>query len=202
MTTEYIKRTYSLAEVARKLDRPRTTLKDWSDQFREFLPTVGSGRSLRYHEEALEVFGLICKMKDVSEPPEIIRDHLRMVVREIVIQPEEDEDPSKPFLMHMVESHEALSEEVRELKHAISLLTNKLEHVIQGEVRQEIAQVTDKLNERLDGVTAGIQSSAEQIKTQSQLIERQQQDLETIATALSRVESYSKKGFWARLFGK
>lgn len=93
-----IRRTYSLVDVAERLGRARTTLADWARQSRDFLPTVGSGRTMRYTEEALEVFGLISKMKDVNEPPEYIRQQLRGLVTEIIVPTTEDDD-GKPYLM-------------------------------------------------------------------------------------------------------
>lgn len=109
-----IKRTYSLVEVAERLGRARTTLADWSRQFREFLPTVGAGRSMRYTEEAVEIFGLISKMKDANEPPESIREQLRGVVSEIII-PMTDDDEGKPYLMQ-------LAGEIDQLKRAVVML--------------------------------------------------------------------------------
>ena len=60
------KRSYSLADIARKLNRPRTTVQAWRDQFKPYLPTVSGtkGRTLRYEESALSIFELIARMKD------------------------------------------------------------------------------------------------------------------------------------------
>lgn len=120
MTTEgdgmEMKRTYSLVDVAERLGRARTTLADWSRQFRDFLPTVGTGRSMRYTEEAVEVFGLISKMKDANEPPEAIREQLRGMVREIIVTPD---GGGQPYLMQ-------LSSGLNDMESALRMMAERL----------------------------------------------------------------------------
>ena len=77
-------------DIARKIDRPRTTVKDWLDLFREYIPVVGSGRTQRYEEEAVEIFALISKMKDAGEPNELIRQMLQQNVKEISVTTVDD----------------------------------------------------------------------------------------------------------------
>ena len=38
------RKTYSLSEIGELIGRPATTVTTWKNQFREFLPSVGSGR--------------------------------------------------------------------------------------------------------------------------------------------------------------
>jgi DNA-binding transcriptional MerR regulator len=78
-----VRRTYTLVEVASKVGRPRTTLKEWVNLFRDYIPTVGSGRTMRYEEDAIEVFSLIARMKDANAPNEIIREVLDGTVKEV-----------------------------------------------------------------------------------------------------------------------
>lgn len=147
-----IKRTYSLVDIAERLGRPRTTLADWARQFREFLPTIGSGRTMRYNEEALEVFGLISKMKDANEPPEYIKDQLRGMVTEIIV-PMTDDDDGKPYLMH-------LAGEVGDLKRAVVMLAQQMEAMTTAndearrEDREQIKRLMEMISQQQEAAAA------------------------------------------------
>ncbi|PEF33714.1 DUF3967 domain-containing protein [Bacillus wiedmannii] len=102
------KKTYSLADIARILQKPRTTIQAWRDQFKPYLATVPGtkGRTLRYQRESLELFKLIANMKDAQEPPDVIENVLKGTVNYIVIDEEatQDELMDKPILQMMYEN--------------------------------------------------------------------------------------------------
>ncbi|MES5943810.1 MULTISPECIES: DUF3967 domain-containing protein [unclassified Bacillus cereus group] len=103
---EPYKKTYSLADIARILGRPRTTLQAWRDQFKPYLPTVAGtrGRTLRYEKESLGLFRLIADMKDVQEPPELIGQMLKQNIDYIVVEEvDEDDGITKPIIRTMYE---------------------------------------------------------------------------------------------------
>lgn len=109
---EPYKKTYSLADIARMLGRPRTTLQAWRDQFKPYLPTVAGtkGRTLRYEQEALELFKLIADMKDAQEPPDVIEQMLKQNVNYIVVEEsDEDDEITKPIIQTMYESMKEVS---------------------------------------------------------------------------------------------
>ncbi|MGQ7075352.1 MerR family transcriptional regulator, partial [Escherichia sp. SP-MK2] len=99
------KKTYSLADIARILKKPRTTIQSWRDQFKPYLPTVPGtkGRTLRYQRESLELFKLIAHLKDAQEPPDVIENVLKGTVNYIVIDEETTKDAimNKPILEMM-----------------------------------------------------------------------------------------------------
>lgn len=173
-----IKRTYSLVDVSKRIGRPRTTLADWARQFEEFLPTVGSGRTTRYTEDALEVFGLISKMKDANEPSEYISEQLRSVVREIVVTIPKSDDEGKPYLMQ-------LSDEVDQLKQLVFMLTERIDKMTtdNDDARREVAVMTEQLTERITDVSENLEVIRKgQLETTAQLSE-----------ISSRVETYGKR---------
>jgi chromosome segregation ATPase len=208
-----IKRTYSLVDIAERLRRPRTTLADWARQFREFLPTVGSGRTMRYTEEAVEVFGLISKMKDANEPPEYIKEQLRGVVSEIVV-PMADNDNGKPYLMH-------LAGELNQIKQAMAMLAEQIQTLatVSEETRQdlqearwEISAAAEKLSRKIEDMSNIFfqdknRKTEEQIRTIEQLYEirkGQQETWEQLDEILSRVNRYGKqrRGLLGKLFSR
>lgn len=138
------RRTYSLVDVAEKLGRARTTVNEWSKNYRAFLDHVGAGRTLRYTEQALEVFGLIAKMKDASEPHEYICDQLREVLHNVPVEVKTKDD-GMPYLMQ-------LSSEVDSLKRAVAMLADRID--AQGDsTRQEIASAAETLRGELGAVS-------------------------------------------------
>ncbi|PGA48198.1 DNA-binding protein, partial [Bacillus pseudomycoides] len=77
-----------------------------------YLPTVAGtkGRTLRYEQEALELFKLIANMKDAQEPPEIIEQMLKQNVEYIVVEgSDEDDEITKPIIQTMYESMKEVS---------------------------------------------------------------------------------------------
>lgn len=132
-----LKRTFSLVDISERLKKPRTTLAEWARQFNEFLPTVGTGRTMRYEEEALEVFGLISKMKEINQPPEYIREQLRAFGLTPVITvatTHSDDSNGKPYLMQ-------IGDEVEDLKKTVRLLIQKLDSMTTAnyELKQQIS---------------------------------------------------------------
>ncbi|MDC2867329.1 DUF3967 domain-containing protein [Bacillus sp. BP-3] len=139
------KKTYSLADIARHIGKPRTTLQAWRDQFKPYLPTVPGtkGRTLRYSKESLELFKLIANMKDAQEPPDVIENMLKKTVNYIVVEEESDLDNemTKPVLQRMYESmgevaiylqnQESLNiqllHHIKELEESNKVLLNKIE---------------------------------------------------------------------------
>lgn len=126
--TESYKRSYSLADIARKLNRPRTTVQAWRDQFKPYLPTVSGtkGRTLRYEESALSIFELIARMKDDNEPPEMIETALKQNVNFLIVEDDEDDDDT-PFIATMFENVGKVTVALEEQKEFNKQLTERLD---------------------------------------------------------------------------
>ncbi|MED2035420.1 DUF3967 domain-containing protein [Bacillus thuringiensis] len=124
------KKTYSLADIARILKKPRTTIQAWRDQFKPYLPTVPGtkGRTLRYQRESLELFKLIANLKDAQEPPDVIENVLKGTVNYIVIDEETTQDDimNKPILEMM---HENMTEVAVYLQNQEALNMQLIQHM-------------------------------------------------------------------------
>lgn len=66
----------TMAEIARTLDLPESTVRYYRDRFPEFIPAVGVGRNRRYRPEALDVLRFIADAMKESTPAEGIRKGL------------------------------------------------------------------------------------------------------------------------------
>jgi DNA-binding transcriptional MerR regulator len=52
----------TIAEIAKRLEVPESTIRSWRDRYAAFIPSVGQGRKKRYEPEALEVFAKIAEL--------------------------------------------------------------------------------------------------------------------------------------------
>ncbi|KFN13895.1 DUF3967 domain-containing protein [Bacillus pseudomycoides] len=149
---EPYKKTYSLADIARMLGRPRTALQAWRDQFKPYLPTVAGtkGRTLRYEQEALELFKLIANMKDAQEPPELIEQMLKQNVDYIVVEEtDEDDEITKPIIQTMYESMKEVSMYFQEQKAMNIELLKHIDHLEQ--TNQMLLNKIDEQQKNIDG---------------------------------------------------
>ncbi|MBO1582520.1 DUF3967 domain-containing protein [Bacillus sp. XF8] len=149
---EPYKKTYSLADIARMLGKPRTTLQAWRDQFKPYLPTVAGtkGRTLRYEQEALELFKLIANMKDAQEPPELIEQMLKQNVDYIVVEEsDEDDEITKPIIQTMYESMKEVSIYFQEQKAMSMELLKRIDQLEQ--TNQMLLNKIDEQQKNIDG---------------------------------------------------
>ncbi|PGA96366.1 DUF3967 domain-containing protein [Bacillus toyonensis] len=149
---EPYKKTYSLADIARILGRPRTTLQAWRDQFKPYLPTVTGtrGRTLRYEKEALELFRLIADMKDVQEPPEVIEQLLKQNIDYIVVEEvEEDDGITKPIIQTMYEGMNKIIIHFEEQKAINMELLKRIDNLEQ--TNQTLLDKIDEQQKTIDG---------------------------------------------------
>ncbi|PGT50120.1 DNA-binding protein [Bacillus cereus] len=130
---EPYKKTYSLADIARMLGKPRTTLQAWRDQFKPYLSTVSGtkGRTLRYEQAALEIFKLIANMKDSQEPPEMIENMLKQNVDYIVVEEVEENDNElvKPIIQIVYEGMKEISVHLQEQKESNIQLLQRIDNL-------------------------------------------------------------------------
>lgn len=56
------KKVLSVAEIARELELPESTVHYWKNRFAQHLPSIGRGRQKRFKPEALEIFANISRL--------------------------------------------------------------------------------------------------------------------------------------------
>lgn len=66
----------TLADIAKRLELPESTIRSWRDRYAAFIPTVGSGRKRRYEPEALQIFGTIAELSATGSNTAEIAEHL------------------------------------------------------------------------------------------------------------------------------
>ncbi|HDR6758247.1 TPA: DUF3967 domain-containing protein [Bacillus cereus] len=186
------KKTYTLADIARVLKKPRTTIQAWRDQFKPYLPTVPGtkGRTLRYQRESLELFKLIANLKDAQEPPDIIENVLKGTVNYIVIDEETTQDDimNKPILEMM---HENMNEVAVYLQNQEALNMQLIQHMKELEETNKV--LLTKIEEQQKVFDSKMNNKDQQLL---ELIREVQETNKLIAS------SKQEKSWFTKLFKK
>lgn len=69
-------RLLSVAEIARRLGVPESTVHYWKNRFAQHLPSLGSGRQKRFRAEAVEVFRVIAEMFSLGHSTQDVMETL------------------------------------------------------------------------------------------------------------------------------
>ncbi|WP_249870034.1 MerR family transcriptional regulator [Oceanobacillus saliphilus] len=196
MTTnnEY-QRSYSLADIARKLGRPRTTVQSWRDQFKKYLPTISGthGRTTRYDEKALALFELIARMKDDNEPPTMIEKMLTETVDIITIDHDDFNENQPPMLAQMYEGFKQVAAALEVQRHHNEEITTELKelrklHAADQQNREENQRELLKRLEQQNFIN-------ESIKTRDAKLLEAMRELQD-----KKQEEKRKKGIFSRIF--
>ena len=67
----------TMAEIARQLNLPESTVRYYRNRFPEFIPAVGDGRARRYRPEALDVLRFIADAMRAQTPAEDVKAALQ-----------------------------------------------------------------------------------------------------------------------------
>lgn len=188
---ESYKRTYSLADISRKLGRPRTTLQAWRDSYKPYIPTVSGtkGRATRYDENSIRILELIMRMKDDNEPPEMIEKAPRDNSTYLVVDADDkDADETTPFVPALYDSMREIATALEQQREFNVQLLGRLS--TQEDFNKRLLEQLEKQQEYIDD---------KMTKRDEELIRlvREQQETKRMIAA-----SEEKKGFLARLFGK
>ena len=70
------KKVLSVAEIARELELPESTVHYWKNRFAQHLPSVGRGRQKRFKPEAIEIFRTISRLLKEGHTARDVMDQL------------------------------------------------------------------------------------------------------------------------------
>lgn len=70
------KKVLSVAEIARELELPESTVHYWKNRFAQHLPSVGRGRQKRFKPEAIEIFSAISRLLKEGHTARDVMDQL------------------------------------------------------------------------------------------------------------------------------
>lgn len=144
-----MKKSVTIKEISDQLHIPRTTLNEWKQQYSDFLPSTGEGRSKRFIDpDAIEVFQTIAKLKQSDHSTEEIS---RLLQSTTPMMHQIDHQEPVPFL-NALDRIAAEMKKTNELKEKeLQIRTQEIE--LQ---RQFMNQVVDRLEKRNDDVDQAI----------------------------------------------
>ncbi|MDR3641068.1 MAG: MerR family transcriptional regulator [Humidesulfovibrio sp.] len=143
-------RLLSVAEIARKLGVPESTVHYWKNRFAQHLPSSGSGRQKRFRPEAVDVFRVIAEMFSLGHSTQ---DVMETLGKSFPLTAAMDGDPlapgsDAPFSFR--NPREAASEA------ALADAAVRMAAAIGKEMGQEIARgIGEGLRQHLSGLPAG-----------------------------------------------
>lgn len=70
------KKVLSVAEIARELELPESTVHYWKNRFAQHLPSIGRGRQKRFKPEAIEIFATISRLLKEGHTARDVMDQL------------------------------------------------------------------------------------------------------------------------------
>lgn len=154
-----MKRSYKLTEIAGKIGKTRASVVEWSNHFREFLPIVAVNGSLRYTEEAVEMFQAIAKMKETNKPLKFIKEQLQEMCDKGTLPPSKEIQPVSPAApasttaaasshlppLTVNKSNSQFSNETIELRNSVQLLKQKIES---NKTPEKLKDYADNLNQK------------------------------------------------------
>jgi len=135
-------RLLTLAEIARRLGLPESTVRYYRNRFRDYVPAVGEGKTRRYRPEALDVLRFVADSIRAGVPAEDIEAALRERFA-INVEPQRQATTQQPqgaaILRELVA--DALADVVRE---AVAERTAALEEELR-QLREELAATREEL---------------------------------------------------------
>lgn len=98
------KKVLSVAEIARELELPESTVHYWKNRFAQHLPSIGRGRQKRFKPEALEIFATISRLlKEGHTARDVMEQLSQAYPLQADAMPEDAAIPTTAFNPHSME---------------------------------------------------------------------------------------------------
>jgi len=138
------KQYYSLAELAKNLNVPASTLRYWKEHFLSWIPHQGEGRKMRYHAESIDIFRFIQQSFSKNISADDIKDMLaeKYPLQHDMTTPYPEASPAKlPAVLDNMNALQSMIETI--MDKAIGKLTDAIANV------QELKDENRELKQRL-----------------------------------------------------
>lgn len=170
----------TIAEIAKRLEIPESTVRYYRDKYPAFVPSIGRGRSRRYPAEAVAVLRFIADGLRNSVPPEAVEEGLRERFPVLV---EAEPDGSAPQIDAAATQQQALAIQQQQAAVMRDILQDALRELLEEQTavfREEIAGLHAKVDELTRNQEQQQRSSSERISE----LEREARRLESERDAL------------------
>lgn len=184
----------TIAEIAKQLDLPESTVRYYRDRFASYVPSVGEGRKKRYLPEAAEVLRFIAEGFNRNATATDIEEALSLVF------PRTIEFKEETAITTEVAQQQSTLLPNEQLITLISHLATAMQTM--AEQKQEIAELREWIKDVEE-------QQADQQKYINESIRRRDEQLtEAMATILevrreiAAVREQNSRPWWKKLFGK
>ena len=181
---------YTMADIARLLKKPATTLKSRRDTFVEFIPTTGHGRDKRYLPEALSVMRIINKCCDDDMSTEQIKEHLAAIYPINVSSTTTDDDAQDRQERGLAVPDEQ-SITTQQLVAILALYAQN-----QTALTSELSEIKQKLSDLQEQVIATRDDDARRLEDRDKVI------LTEIRARMDEQKVLLSRSWWQRLWAK
>lgn len=190
----------TIAEIAKRLELPESTVRYYRNRFDEYIPSVGEGRSRRYKKEALEVFAVIADGLRNNETATSVKNTLdRTFPRNIDIE-DEPQQPMAVEQQQLISGQQAIAfkQAMEEMAAALSRIADQEEEI--KNLKEEVVKL-HKIQEQQDNERRINESEREK-----ELVERNrwvdEQLRQITERQIAQAEEKKKRTFWQKLLGK
>jgi len=124
---------HSIADIAKELNLPESTVRYYRDRFKNYVPAVKKGQRKVYDDQALEALRIIAEGLRKGETAATVEDHLSLNFsqtidsKEIAAAGQQQPVFSREDWERELESRQQLVDTMKELNQAILSLTEKME---------------------------------------------------------------------------
>lgn len=168
----------TIAEIARRLNIPESTVRYYRDRFEKYIPDIGSGRSRRYQEDALEVFRFIADNMRSNVPAEDVEYALQSRFS-VAIEPQQQspatQQQSAAIMRELIA--DALRKELTDIRDEI-VETKKENYQLRKLIEEGLAEQERKAKEQDEKLNEVMRLMQEirSLQEQAAALEEQEQD--------------------------
>lgn len=195
----------TLAEIARRLDIPASSVSYYRDKFKQYIPELGEGRHRRYTEESYEVLRFIADCMRSGLPADAVEAALQEkygVIAEIQQEDMPATQQQESALMFREMLWDAMHDLIEQQTNAIrEQLTMEFQQTIEKSKREN-ERLLEELNKRNSSIEQRIE---ERDKALLETLRAIQESAAAAAKAAKEAKDVAQeekqKGFFKRLFG-
>ena len=156
----------TIAEIAKRLELPESTVRYYRDRFSAYVPALGEGRNRRYRAEALEVLRFVAEAMRAGLPAEEVETALQARFPMTVVPLEAQQQPAAGQ------------------QRSAAILTEWLA----GALQRALAERDEAVRQELSALRAELELARQQTAAAAEVLERLRQEAEQREEARRRRE--------------
>lgn len=176
----------TIAEIAKQLDIPESTVRFYRDRFESFVPSVGEGRKKRYLPEAAEVLRFIAESFKRNETATEIEEALSRVFPRTVSFHEETAVTAAAV------QQQQLFVPSEQLQMVFTQLTMAMQTM--ADQKQEIAELRKQISDIQDEQSQQLQRSKKLDEAMATILE--------VRKEIAAIRENKDQPWWKRILGK